>query len=212
MSVTQRALDQLVSILTAAAQPAEVVVARPGAPAPPDRPPALVTPLSLQRIGRSRRSGSLLDLELAVAVEVAGADVLSLTERLLSAAEAAPHLRIEPLPPERPGFGFVVALGAGVPIIEPSGPPVREPIVHVHSLLTLTGTVIGPDGAAVPGVAVASSLTRQQTTTDAAGGFSLPGLSRPTVLTVSRGSRRATVDVPADTTALRVVLPTHEGS
>ncbi len=209
MSATQQALDGLVSVLT---DEAGVVVARPGQAPPDERPPVLLTPLWLHRLGRSRRVGPLLDLELAVAVETGGNDVLALTERLLVAAESAPHLRIEPLPADRPGFGFVVVLGASVEIIEPSGPPVREPVVQVHSLVAVSGTVVGPDGTPLPDVDVRSSLTRQRTTTDATGRFTLPGLPRPTVLTVTRGPRRADVEVRAEPNGLRIVLPTHEGS
>lgn len=209
-SVTQQAFDALVSLLGQAAGDATIATAGSGEPS--ERPDVLVTPISLARLGRSRRLGALLDLELAVAVEVTGPDVLGLTERLLLAVEAAPHSRIEPLPSTRPGFGFVIVLAASVAIDEPTGPPVRERVVEVNSLAAITGTVVGPDGAALPDVEVRSSLTRQRTTTDAAGRFSLQGVPHPTTLTVSRGPRRATLDVPDEPTGLRIVLPTHEGS
>lgn len=212
MSVTQGVFDGLVTVLSAAAGGAKVVIGRPGDTPPEDRPDVLVTPLSLRRIGRSRRVGSLLDLELAVAVQAAGGDVLGLTERLLLAAEATPHVRIDPLPDDTGGFGFVVVLGASVAITEPTGPPVTETVVEVHPLAAVTGTVVNPDGTALAGAEVRSSLTRQQTATDLAGRFSLLGISRPTTLTVTRGPRRTSHDVPAGTTDLRIVLPIHEGS
>ena len=212
MSVTQQVFDGLVTALSAAASDAKVVIGRPGETPPEGRPDVLVTPLSLHRVGRSRRVGSLLDLELAVAVEASGGDVLALTERLLLAAESTPHVRIDPLPDGARGFGFVVVLGVSVEITEPSGPPVTETVVDVHPLAAVTGTVLNPDGSALAGAEVRSSLTRQQTATDVTGRFSLLGLSRPTTLTVSRGRRRVTHDVPADSTDLRIVLPTHEGS
>ena len=135
----------------------------------------------------------------------------TLQARLVVAAESAPHLRIGPLP-DPAGFGFVVVLGVSVPITEPSGPPVEESVVQLHSLASITGVVVGPDGAALPGVEVHSSLTRQQTTTDAAGRFALRGLPHPTTLTISRGSRSTSFEVPDDPTGLRIVLPSHEGS
>jgi len=212
MSVSQRVFDGLVSVLTEAAGKASTMVGRAGAAAPEDRPDVLITPLTLTRIGRSRRLGALLDLELAVAVEAGGDDVLDLAERLLVAAESTPHLRIGPLPGAGSGFGFLVVLGVSVPVTEPSGPPVEESVVHLHSLAAITGVVVGPDGAALPGVEVHSGLTRQRTTTDAAGRFSLPGLPRPTTLTISRGSRHTDYEVPDEPTGLRIILPSHEGS
>lgn len=209
-SVTQRTFEALLGLLTDAAGEARLAVA--GEDGAPERPDVLVTPLSLARVGRSRRLGALLDLELAVAVEVAGDDVLPLTERLLLAAEASAHSRIDPLPADRTGFGFVVVLAISVALTEPSGPPVREPVVEVHPLQAITGTVVDPDGTALRGVEVSSSLTRQRTTTDEAGRFSLPGIAQPTTLTASRGPRRATLDVSDEATGLRIVLPAHEGS
>jgi hypothetical protein len=175
------------------------------------RPDVLLTPLSLTRVGRSRRVGSLLDLELSVAVEASGDDVLDLAERLMLAAETAPHARLDPLPADRPGFGFVMAVGVSVDVTEPTGPQVQVVEVDVEPLIAITGVVVDPDGAALAAVDVHSSLTRQQTTTDATGRFALTGLSRPTTLTISRGARHATVDVPAEPTGLRLVLPNHEG-
>ncbi|MDQ7994006.1 MAG: carboxypeptidase-like regulatory domain-containing protein, partial [Propionicimonas sp.] len=212
VSVTQRAFDGLVKVLTSAAGTATTGVGRLGAAPPDDRPDVLLTPLSLTRVGRSRRLGALLDLELAVAVEAAGDDVLDLTERLLAAAESAPGVRVGPLPEPAAGFGFVAVLAVSVPVAEPTGPPVEESVVEVHSLAAVTGVVVGPDGAALPDVEVHSSLTRQRATTDAAGRFSLPGLPRPTTLTVSRGPRRTTLEVPDEPDGLRIVLPSHEGS
>lgn len=211
VSATQQALDGLVKALSAVVDGARVTVVRPGADPPAERPDVSVTPLSLSRVGRSRRVGSLLDLELAAAVEVGGDDVLGLAERLLLAAEGTPHARIDPLPTDRPGFGFVITVGVSVAVAEPTGPPVREPIVEVQPLVALTGTVVDPDGVAQAGVEVRSGLTRQQTITDSAGRFALAGLARPTSLTISRGARSATLDVPADPTGLRFVLPNHEG-
>lgn len=211
MSATQEALDGLVTILTAASGTAGLQLARPGRPHDGPRPAVLVTPLSLDRVGRSRRAGALLDLELRVAVETSGDDVLGLTETLLLAAESVTHTRLEPLPVDRPGFGFLIGLPASVAVPEPTAPPVEQVVVDLQPLVALTGTVVDPDGAAVPGAEVSSGLTRQRVTTDAAGAFTLPGLSRPTTLTVSRGARRATIEVPASPTGLRLVLPNHEG-
>jgi len=211
MSATQRALDGLAKTLSDAVDGARFAIVRPGEEPPAEQPDVLLTPLSLTRVGRSRRQGSLLDLELSVAVEASGGDVLDLAERLLLAAETTPHARLDPLPADRPGFGFVIAVGVSVDVTEPTGPPVKVVEVEVQPVVAITGVVVDPDGVALAAVEVHSSLTRQQTTTDVTGRFALTGLSRPTTLTVSRGARHATVDVPAEPTWLRVVLPNQEG-
>ena len=211
MSATQRALDGLAKTLSDAVDGARFAIVRPGEEPPAEQPDVLLTPLSLTRVGRSRRQGSLLDLELSVAVEAYGGDVLDLAERLLLAAETTPHARLDPLPADRPGFGFVIAVGVSVDVTEPTGPPVKVVEVEVQPLVAITGVVVDPDGVPLASVEVHSSLTRQQTTTDVTGRFALTGLSRPTTLTVSRGARHATVDVPAEPTRLHVVLPNQEG-
>ncbi len=129
-SVTQQAFDALLGVLTEAAGEAGVATSPTGSG---ERPPVLATPVSLLRVGRSRRLGSLLDLELATAVEVSGEDVLGLTERLLLAAETSPRSRIEPLPRDRSGFGFVVVQTVSVAVTEPTAPLVREPVVEVQA-------------------------------------------------------------------------------
>ncbi len=211
MSATQRALDGLVKAFSDAVDGATVAVVQPGDEPPAQRPDVLLTPLSLTRIGRSRREGSLLDLQLSVAVEASGDDVLDLAERLMLAAETAPHAHLDPLPADRPGFGFVIAVGVSVDVTEPTGPPVKVVEVEVQPLVGITGVVVDPDGVPLASVEVRSSLTRQQTTTDVTGRFALTGLARPTTLTISRGARHATVDVPAEPTGLHVVLPNQEG-
>lgn len=211
MSATRSALNALAQVLGEAAG-TDVEIVPPGAGTPEPRPAVWLSPLSLTRVGRSRSVGAQLDLALTVAVHTAGDDVLDLTERLLAAAEQTAHLRIEPLPVPAEGFGFLVTVAVGVPLAEPSGPPVKESVVHLHPLATITGTVVDPAGVALPNVEVHSSLTRQQTTTDAAGRFALQGLPSPTTLTLHRGSHRTSLDVPGPATELRIVLPTHEGS
>ncbi len=129
-SVTQQAFDALLGVLSEAAGGAGVATSATDSG---EQPPVLATPVSLLRVGRSRRLGSLLDLELATAVEVSGQDVLGLTERLLLAAETSPRARIEPLPPDRAGFGFVVVQTVSIAVTEPTGPPVREPVVEVQA-------------------------------------------------------------------------------
>lgn len=209
-SATQQALDGLVKVLREVA--GQKLVAAVGPPDTPlsTRPDVLVTPLSLNRVGRSRRAGALLDLELAVAVEVGGPDVLGLTERLLAVAERTSHARVEPLPADRPGFGFVITLPVSVTVTEPSGPPVSQVVVESLPLVAVTGTVVDAGGVAQPGVEVQSNPAHLQTTTDAAGRFALAVLA-PTTLTIARGDRAATFEVPPVPTELRLILPNHQG-
>ena len=93
-STTQQAFDGVVGILTAAAADRPVTIGTLGGLPPTDIHDVLISPLSLTRVGRSRRAGSLLDLELAVAVQVGGESVRTLTERMLLAVEVAGVLAV----------------------------------------------------------------------------------------------------------------------
>lgn len=139
MSATQRALDGLVEAFSRIPG-ARVAVVRPGLANPADSSNVVLSPLTLTRVGRSRRAGSLLDLELVVAVEASGETIFDLTEQLLLIAETLPHTRLDPLPENRSGFGLVIGVGVSLDVLEPTGPPVREVEVDVHPLTPAEST------------------------------------------------------------------------
>lgn len=198
MSVSQRAFDALSDHLRKAA----------GSEVGPDGPIRL-RPAGLARTGRSRRQGSLLDLELTVLVSVTGDEPLPALEALLIAAESHPHSCIGPLPTTEPGLGFSIVVPVSVPIEEPTGPPVTDVRVEVHPLLTLTGEVLDASGHGVPGSEVSAAATRQRSLTDATGRFQLLATGGPTTLTAAKDGRSATLTVE-DGEPVRLVLP--EGS
>lgn len=172
--------------------------------------PVLLRPAGLARAGRSRRNGSLLDLELTVAVTVTAAEPLPLLEALLVAAETYPHVAIGPLPPGADGLGFSIVLPVAVPLAEPDVPAVAEVVVELHPLTTLTGAVVDAAGRGVPGAEVRSSTTAQRVRTGSAGDFHLIGTGTATTLTATLADRSATASVEPGASAVRLVLP--EGS
>lgn len=127
VGASRQALEAVVALLQAVASPAVVTLTHEDA-----EPAVAVTPLSLVRVGRSRREGALLDLQLTLAVAARGPDALSVVERLLVAAETSPHIAVGPLPSDRPGLGFTLTVGVSVPISEPTGPQVLTPVVDVR--------------------------------------------------------------------------------
>ena len=202
MSAAQQALDAVLSHLSQAVAPTAVSTDEAG--------PVVVRPAALARTGRSRRDGSLLDLELTLLVTVEDARPLPLLESLLLAAESYPRTAIGPLPDEVPGLGFSLVLPVAVPIPEPTGPPVSEVAVELHRLTNLTGEVLEADGRGVPGAEVTSSTTRQRVRTGAAGDFALIATGSATTITATKENRTATAAVEPGAEPVRLVLP--EGS
>lgn len=172
--------------------------------------PFEIRPESLVRVGRSRRLGALLDLELTVRVTVTDPAPLPVLETLLVAAETFPHTAIAPLPDGAPGLGFRMVLPVSVSIPEPTGPPVKQTSVRVHPLTTLTGSVCDEAGRAVPGARVVSSATRQEVRSGPDGTFRLVDTGTPTTLTATNGHRTAHLTVEPGAEPVRLVL--SEGS
>lgn len=208
VSATQLVLDALVRNLAEAIRPAVVMPAGPGA-ADAD---VVVTPVALSRVGRSRRGGALLDLELTVSLVATGAEALSHLERLLVVAEQSPQMVAGP-PLEPPALGFTLVLGVSVPIEEPTGPLVTTPVVELHPLTVLAGRVVTAAGQGAGGVAVSSSRTRQSVRTDPVGHFQLVGTGEPTTLTATSGELSASVETTPGATQILIELPSPpEGS
>ena len=144
------ALDSAVATLTSAVSPTTVHLSSD--PTPSDTANVVVELLDLRRIGRSRRDGSLLDLELLTAVHATGPTALDLVEQMLVALE--PHrYDVEPLPaaarrpdPRAPGvepgveLGFQLRIPVSVPMTEPDAPLVTQPpVVRIDVVPSGTG-------------------------------------------------------------------------
>ena len=130
MSLARQAMDDVRRHLADAVAPAAVATSGDA--------PVLLSPAALARAGRSRRNGSLLDLELTVAVTVTTEDPLPLLESLLVAAETYRHVGIGPLPAGAAGLGFSIVLPVAVPLPEPEAPAVTEVVVELHPHLART--------------------------------------------------------------------------
>lgn len=203
------ALDDVRSSITEVVRPTPVsstVVVAGGAAAPASH--VVVQPVAVRRVGRSHRSGPLLDLQLTLAVEVTGPDALDNLERVLVWAETTGMTVGEP----PAGLGLTLLVPVSVPLEHPSAPVVTSTVVRLLPTGDLEGTVVDADGRAARGVAVSSTLTHQVVHTDATGRFHLVGARMPSTITASDGHRRASVDVVDGTGRIHIQLPaTPEG-
>lgn len=217
VSTARRALETLLAALAEAVRPATVGLGASPGPASgvtsTDAPgtEVMVIPTGLRRVGRSRRGGALLDLELTVTVVTSGPDALDHLERVLILAET--NGITVGAPPEPPVLGLTLSLPVSVTLPEPTGPRVTTPVVELHPLRVLAGSVLTADGHGAAGVAVSSRLTGQVVHTDPAGRFQLVGTGLPTTVTATSGPLSASVEVAADAATIEIELPSPpEGS
>lgn len=157
----------------------------------------VVRPLSLDRVGRSRRGGAILDLEMVVEVSTHGPHALALLERHLVTLEqtqvaqarttvspdlaAASGAAASGAAPSgaaaaagATGMRIVVVVPVSVPLAEPQPPIVtRPPVVSVHFVSQLDGLVVDGEGHPVAGAAVLMAATGVTSVTDPGGRFRL---------------------------------------
>lgn len=107
MPAARSALENLLDTIRQALAPVAVGLAGQAGDTDQDDAEVLLTPVSLRRVGRSRRAGALLDLELTVAVTAQGPDAIDHLERLLVLAETR-GLTVASAP-EPPDFTHVAA-------------------------------------------------------------------------------------------------------
>ncbi|MBB5641931.1 hypothetical protein [Cryobacterium roopkundense] len=180
MSVVRSSLSALVSVLAEAVAPDSVGVSDGGGPGSTDAvptDPVIVRVLTLERIGRSRRDGPVLDLELSAAVSCTGPRSLENAEQMLTAVENTSRYSVAPLTPEASsaaGLGFLVRVPVTLRLTEPSGPAILEP-VHVTTMVgrRLSGVVVGPDGRGIAGVSIRSRASSVSVASDTTGRFTL---------------------------------------
>lgn len=199
MSAARTALLGLVGALAEAVEPVPVALDDDGAAAPGESG-VRVRPRSLSRIGRSRRDGSVLDLELVAAVGALGPEALELTELMLTALERQSRYTVEPLE-AGDALAFQVRVPVAVRLEEPVRWRVREPmLLDVRLARSLTGVVLGGDGGALPDALVSASIGGPPAHTDAQGRFRVlvADAPRQSFLVEVRGATR-TVDAATDT-------------
>jgi hypothetical protein len=120
-----------------------------------DTPAVNVRVISLDRRGRSRRDGSLLDLVLAATVITTGPARLEAVERMLSMIEQDQRLTAAALTAERQppsGLGFLLTMTVSVRLDEPSGQQVTETLrIDTRLVRTLSGTLVDSRRQAISG-------------------------------------------------------------
>jgi hypothetical protein len=175
VSALRTSLSQLVDVLAGAVAP-DTVGLEDGGEAPAD--PVVVRVVSVDRVGRSRRDGPVLDLQLAASVRCTGTRSIENVEQLLRAVEDAPQYVVAPL--ERPldggGLGFLVRVPVALRIQEPDAPLVTEPAVITTIVgRELTGVLFGKDERGLAGARIRSHASGQLAESDGNGRFRLLG-------------------------------------
>lgn len=144
-----------------------------------DAEPATVAvrALALNRVGRSRRAGPVLDLELAVSVICTGDQRLENLEKLMITIEGGSRYSTSALdrglsPTTPAGIGFQVQVPVSISIEEPKAPLVREPLqVKMQVGRQITGVVIDTNGNGLGGARVRSAASSVAVTCDQRGRF-----------------------------------------
>ena len=176
VSVVRTELAALVEILRSAVPPDDVRLVDDDENAREPAPVA-VRAIALSRVGRSRRAGPVLDLELAVSVVCTGDQRLENLERLITTIEGGSRYSTSTLdrrwPPATPaGIGFQVQVPVAIPLDEPMAVAVREPLqVKMQVGRHLTGVVIDTHGNGLGGARVRSAASSVAVACDPQGRF-----------------------------------------
>ncbi len=211
MSAARTALLALVGALADAVDPETVAIDDDESPPPDGGPAVRVRPTSLARVGRSRRDGAVLDLELVAAVRSGGPKALELVEQMLTALERESRYTAEPvlLPveaPSRGGMAFQVRMPVPVRLDEPEPPRVTEPMrLDVRLVRSMSGALIDSAGHGVADARVSASVGSGPSVTDPDGRFRLlvADAPRQTFVVEVRGATRT---VEAATATAPVVI------
>jgi hypothetical protein len=209
MSASRDALDTLVGILACAIAPAPVTVGDTQANSDVDG--VRVSPISLDRVGRSRRHGALMDLQLAAAVTAAGPHALDLIEALLVAIERGP-LSAAPLPDtiKAGQLGFVVRLPVTVRIDEPAPPLVTvPPVLQVHPVRSVDGVLLDDAGRAISGAKL--TVGGAVSVSGAGGTFHLLVAEGAPTVSVDYGGEQRDLTFDAELEPPRLVWATSAG-
>jgi hypothetical protein len=193
MISSEAALTALVELLAAEVAPAPVVI-DDGHVDRTDFGGTSVRPLALERVGRSRRGGAILDLQLFLEVTSYGPNALATMERHLVTIEQS-QLAAQEQPTQRSPrqyaagtMSVVVVVPVAVSLAEPQPPIVtRPPVVEVHFVSQLDGALVDTDGHAITGAIVRMAETAVISVTDEAGRFRL--------LTTADGSGPIAIEV-----------------
>ena len=183
MGYVRSSLSDLLGVLSDAVAPQRVRFdddSPHGADSPPEAP-VTVHAVALDRVGRSRRDGPVLDLELRVAVECHGPEQLDNMEQLLLSVERHSQYSIvssnEYRPGEyqesiRDGLGFLVRIPVPLRFEEPSGPPVLEPLVAKTGVARrIQGRLVDVHNKGIPDAYIHAHSSATAVVSDATGHF-----------------------------------------
>lgn len=191
MGTVRSSLTELIGILRSAVEPDQLRLDDGSAETEDDPPdvPVTVRTTSLSRVGRSRRDGPVLDLELTVAVECRGPRQLDNIEKLLLAVERDSkyttftaggattgalgtndvHVRN---PAQKSLLGFLVRVPVSVRLDEPSGPPVLEPLITRTVIARrISGQLLDTRNQGIPNARIHAHSSATAVVSDAAGRF-----------------------------------------
>jgi len=176
MGVVRTSLTELVGLLNDAIRPDRIRLDDGAGEDPEEAPDADVylTPTALTRVGRSRRDGPILDLELTARVECRGPRQLDNLEKLLLAVERHSKYTTAPAAAEAPsaGLSFLVRIPVSARVDEPSGPPVLEPLIaHTVAGRTISGRLLDSHNTGIPNARIRVHSSANAVVSDDSGRF-----------------------------------------
>ena len=177
MSTMRASVTELARLLSDAVAP-DAVGVHDGDVAPSD--PVVLRVVAIDRIGRSRRDGPVLDLELTAAIECTGPRSLEHIEQMLGALESSPLYSVGSFDARRaPALGFEVRVPLAIRIPEPEASLVRTPL-EVTTVVgrLLSGVLVGADGFGIEGARIRAGSSTPASS-DPRGRFELLSTSDP---------------------------------
>jgi hypothetical protein len=174
MGVVRASLTELVGLLNDAITPDEITL-DDGSRDEREEPsgvPVSLKPTALTRVGRSRRDGPVLDLELTVRVECRGPRQLDNLEKLLLAVERHSQYTTAPAEAGPAGLGFLVRIPVSLRVDEQSGPPVLEPMI-TNTVIgrTISGRLLDSHNNGIPHARIRAHSSANAVVSDDSGGF-----------------------------------------
>lgn len=183
VGIVRSSLTELLGLLSDAAAPERVRFDDGSVDDSESEPDAPITvhAIGLDRVGRSRRAGPVLDLELRVAVECHGPTQLDNLEKLLLAVELSSDYSVvskgefqagEYQSAIRRGIGFVVRVPIPLRFDEDAGPKVLEPLIATTEVARrIQGRLVDIHNKGIAGAYVRAHSSATSVISDATGHF-----------------------------------------
>lgn len=182
MGHVQSSLSDLLGVLSDAVAPQHVRFddGSPTAVVPPPDAPVTVRAVTLNRVGRSRRDGPALDLELKVAVECHGPEQLDNMEQLLLAVELHGQYSVVSNGEFRPaeydgaigqGLGFLVCIPVSLRFEEPSDPPAQAAVGNAAAGRRIRGRLVDGHNKGISDAYIHAHSSATAAVSDATGHF-----------------------------------------